>query len=117
MSTINKVDIQGAVQGSNTGVKIIDFILDDKTDVTEFNTGAIVLPSGTPATISLDRISSAVILMVDSSVSVTLTYADSQRVNLDGLMIHKIWSNKSVTSFTLTQTRGVTALVDWFAAQ
>jgi hypothetical protein len=117
MSAITKVDIQGAVQGLKTGNKIVDFVLDIGTDVTEYNTGAVVLPSGSSTTVTFDRISSAVILMIDSSVSVTVTMADSQKINLDGLGLMKLHDNKSVVSFTVVQTRGVTALVDWFAAQ
>jgi len=117
MSAINKVDIQGSVEGTNAGTKVIEFVLDIGTSVTEFNSGAILLPSGTMQTVTFDRIGSAVILMIDSSVSCTVTMADSQKVNLDGLGVMKIWDNKSVTSFTVVQTRSVTATVDWFVAQ
>lgn len=117
MGQVTQIDITGSVTGSRAGDKVLKELLGESQVVTEYNSGSQQLASGSGATITLGGIDSASFLMVRTEVSTTVTFADSQKLNVDGVAIMELNTAKSVDSFTAIHHSGSTQTISWVAAQ
>lgn len=117
---ISEVFVRGAINAfNNTTVHWKDDITSRRA-IRRWGSGSIQLPSGSSQTVHLSNITSARVLIVESSTSATVTFANSQKVNIggpDGFWLGHIWRNKGVGAFVVTQSTGTTATVNWFGAQ
>lgn len=117
MPFIDRTKAKGFLRGELSGRQVVYKIIDQQLTVTQWHSGSFELPSGSSETVDMNLITNCKVLMVESSVSATVTLSDSQKFLVDGFFFYHIWKNKDVLDFTITQTRGTTATVNWAAAE
>lgn len=116
MGAITKTKIQGTVLGQNATDTVVKQILNKTTSVTEFHSGSVVLASGSSTVIHFPSIANASVIYLESTKSCTVTFADSQKIDLDGVAVVQVWTTKAVTNLTAVQTRSANVTFNWMAA-
>jgi len=117
VNILEEMGVSGAILGFAGAKQVFRDEMRSRRKIKRWFSGSFQLPSAATEVVQFANITSARMVIVESSVSCTVTLSDSQKVNVDGLALLHIWRNKSVSSFSVVQTRGVTATINWIAAQ
>jgi hypothetical protein len=120
LGDVSDVVVRGTVIGLNGTTAVYKEDITSRREVARTSAGSFQLPSGSNEEVNLANMTSARVLLVESSVSCTLTFSGDQRVNLGGpkgfALLH-IWRNRNVNNFTVKQSNGSTATINWFGGQ
>jgi hypothetical protein len=118
MPALDKTIVRGYCAGEDAGYRVINKILSAQlTGMRDWHAGSIQLPTGATEVIDFNLIAQARMMIIETNVSCTVTFADSQKVNVDGLHLQHVWTNKSVVDITVVQSTGVTGTINWIAVE
>jgi len=116
MPPITRARVKGYVSGEDSGLRVLTKVMSQNlSTMTEWHSGSLSLPSGSSSTVDFNTITDAKMVIIETSASCTVTMADSQKVNVDGLAMLRVWTNKDVVAFSIVQTRGAAVTVNWIA--
>jgi hypothetical protein len=120
LGDVSDVIVRGTVIGLNGTTTVYKEDITSRREVARTSAGSFQLPNGAVEEVNLANMTSARVLLVESSVSCTLTFSGDQKVNIGGpkgfALLH-IWRNRNVNNFTVTQSRETTATINWFGGQ